>query len=77
MRKIFLTLALLVIGIVAPILACSDNSARMTIDSKTRVACFAMPKQEPSKIDADLLQNPWSENKNLSDRDINDIMNKR
>ena len=70
-------MALLLIGIIAPILACSDNSARMTMDTKARVACYAMPKQEPSKTDADLLQMPWSENKNLSDRDINDIMNKR
>ena len=77
MRKIFLTMALLAIGIVAPILACSDNSARMTVDSTVRVACFAAPKQEPSKTDTDLQQMPWSENKNLSDRDINDIMNKR
>ena len=76
MRKAFLTLAFLLIGIIAPILACSDNSARAA-EVKVRHACFAMPKPEPMKSDMDLSQMPWSENKNLSDRDINDIMNKR
>ena len=69
-------MALLLIGIIAPILACSDNSTPAA-HFHARVACFAKPHAEPMKSEVDLSQIPWSENKNLSDRDINDIMNKR
>ena len=77
MNRIFLTMSLLAIGIIAPILACSDDSCISATQVTAKVACYAMPKEEISKVDASLQQMPWSENKNLSDRDINDIMNKR
>ncbi|HYF32199.1 MAG TPA: hypothetical protein VD993_13845 [Chitinophagaceae bacterium] len=72
MRKVFFTAALLFIGIVAPILACSDNSC------KTEAPVLAMPAevigQEETDTPAIRSQVPWLDNKNLSDKDINDIM---
>lgn len=72
MRKICLTAALLLIGIVAPILACSDHSGKAGIAGPAMPACVATSEEPRTGINP--LQMPWSEDKTLSDRDINEIM---
>lgn len=71
MRKVCSTIALLLIGIVAPILACSDNSGKPTMNLLTKPVIAASTTEDSAQNS--LAQMPWTENKNLSDKDINKI----
>ena len=70
MRRLCTTLAVLLIGIITPILACSDNSRKTDMNLLAMPVSLATPDYSTA---TSLAEMPWSENKNLSDRDINKI----
>lgn len=79
MRKVFLISSLVLIGIIAPILACSDNSGKPGISALEAAADAPEVANDHLHQDtgtaAQLI--PWSETKNLSSNEINQILQQK
>ena len=78
MRKVLVISTLLLIGIIAPILACSDNYRRtgmcmMEMDMPAETQAPPRVERDTQGVSSPM---PWSETKNLSNNEINEIMKK-